>query len=85
MVSIGDLAEPSSIDFGLAILLFSLMFIISYLGVKLKSAFVMTTFSLIIVVFVLVVTINLSFIWIWIMFFVSALSISISSVVKYIL
>lgn len=79
-----DLLDPTTLTESLAIIIMGFIFIIAFMGYKLRSP--ATFFFLMLDVTVLIMTFltNLSFIWFWIMIFVSFIIIAISSIIFYV-
>lgn len=74
------LINPQEFTTSLALLIGILLSIVTFMGVKLRSAIIMFSLSLSVIVFLLVVMINLSFIWFWTTVLLSYITVLIASI-----
>lgn len=74
------LINPQEFTTSLALLIGILLSIVTFMGVKLRSAIIMFSLSLSAIVFLLVIMINLSFIWFWLTVLLSYITVLIASI-----
>lgn len=80
-----QLIEPQALTTELAIIIVALIFIIGYLGFRLRHAAVLFVWAIMLSVFMLVILINLDFIWFWISALAAAVTVAFAGIFRYLL
>ncbi|AAQ13740.1 hypothetical protein [His 1 virus] len=78
-----DLANPSYLNMGLALLLATIMVMILWAGMRLKSPAVFVIWALTSITLIFTFVTQFSFIWFWVMVMLSLLLISIVASIRY--
>lgn len=83
-IEFANLIDPQVLSIELTIMLFSILGILAYIGIKLRSSFVLASWALSFLILILTFTTNLSFIWFWVVIVLTILLIPVSGVVRYV-
>jgi len=78
-----DLANPSYLNMGLAVILATIMLMILWAGMRLKSPAVFIMWALTAVTLIFTFVTQFSFIWFWVMVMLAMLLISIVASIRY--
>lgn len=78
-----DLANPRVLDMGLAIILATIMVLVLWAGIRLRSPAVFVSWALLMITLIFSFVTQLSFIWFWMIVMISLLLIALVASIRY--